>query len=285
MPTFSERNGFTPMTQAVQIESLDEDTRRQIWNIVQPLENRLMMGSYEINSQRIVEEHLYTEHFGEYLGDHADVGAVVWDRSRATVLSGEWHLVFDYLESLIEGISRSGGVHGGFTDPAVTSGLNRVFERTLADYRVIEGNIVQIGSVVEAEAVTEAATSETVLKAARDHIRRATAALADRTSQDYVSVIRESILAAESLARHLTGKSTLGAAVTELKRSRPDLHPALTEGWKSIYGWTCDEGGIRHGGDMVANPSLSLARWMLVSCSAFITYLSGDIESFLSPRV
>lgn len=269
----------------VQVESLDEDTRRQIWNIVQPLERRLMMGNYEVNSRQIVEEHLYTEHFGEYLGDHENVGTVVWDRSRVTILSGEWHLVFDFLESLIEGISLSGGVHGGITDPALTSGLNRVFERTLADYRVIEGHIVQIGSVVEAEAVAEAATSETVLKAARDHIHRATAALAERAHPDYVGVIRESILAAESLARHLTGKSTLGAAVTELKRSRPDLHPALTEGWKSIYGWTCDDAGIRHGGARVANPSLSLARWMLVSCSAFITYLSGDLESFVSPEL
>jgi hypothetical protein len=279
MTTFSERNGYKTMSQIVQVETLDDDTRRRIWNVVQPLQNRLMQGSYDTPSHQIVERHLFTDYFDQYLGDQVNVAAFVWDGSRAAVLEGEWNQVFDYLEALIEAIASSGGVHGGITDKVVTLELNKVFVRTLADYRVIEGHIVRISAAAEVEAVTEAATVETVLGAARHHIERATAALSNRTNPDYVNVIRDSIHAAESFARHLTGKNTLGAAIDELKRTHSDLHPALIAGWKSLYGWSSDDAGIRHGGALVADPSFALARWLLVSCSAFLTYLAAEDDS------
>lgn len=279
MANFSERNGYKTLSQIVQFESLDADTRRRIWNIVQPLQNQLMQGSYETPSHKIVESKLFTDYFEEHLDDKVNIAAFVWNGSRVAILEGEWNRVFDYLEILIAGISSSGGVHGGITDKAVTSELNRVFVLTLADYRVIEGHIVRISAVAEVEAVTAAATTETVLEAARHHIERATAALSNRTNPDYVSVIRDSINAAESFARHLTGKHTLGAAIDELKRTRSGLHPALIAGWKSLYGWSSDDAGIRHGGSLVAAPSFALARWMLVSCSAFLTYLALESDT------
>ena len=51
------------------------------------------------------------------------------------------------------------------------------------------------------------------------------------------------------------------------------LHPALKKGFSSIYGYTSDEGGIRHA--MIDdNPcEFDDAKYMLVSCSAFVNYL------------
>ncbi|MBN1881470.1 MAG: hypothetical protein JW885_04790 [Deltaproteobacteria bacterium] len=53
-----------------------------------------------------------------------------------------------------------------------------------------------------------------------------------------------------------------------------DLHQALKEGFDKIYGWTSDEGGIRHGffgeGSDVNKEDAS---FMLVAASAFVNYL------------
>ena len=51
------------------------------------------------------------------------------------------------------------------------------------------------------------------------------------------------------------------------------LHGALKEAFKKLYGYTSDAGGIRHGSLDLANVDYDLAKYMLVSCSAFINYL------------
>ncbi len=51
------------------------------------------------------------------------------------------------------------------------------------------------------------------------------------------------------------------------------LHPALKDAFSSLYGYTSDAEGIRHA--LLDEPNLSFedAKFMLVSCSAFINYL------------
>jgi len=54
-----------------------------------------------------------------------------------------------------------------------------------------------------------------------------------------------------------------------------DLNQALKGGFDSIYGWTSDEGGIRHSlkfGEG-SNVGFEDAKFMLVAASAFINYL------------
>jgi len=53
-----------------------------------------------------------------------------------------------------------------------------------------------------------------------------------------------------------------------------DIHPAMKQGFSNLYGWTSDEGGIRHG--KFTEP-LGIckreARYMLITISAFRNYL------------
>ena len=51
------------------------------------------------------------------------------------------------------------------------------------------------------------------------------------------------------------------------------LHPALKRGFLAIYGYTSDEGGIRHAMLEETNIAFEDAKYMLVSCSTFINYL------------
>ncbi len=52
-----------------------------------------------------------------------------------------------------------------------------------------------------------------------------------------------------------------------------ELHPALKKAFDSLYGYTSDADGIRHA--LLDEPNLDSedAKFMLVSCSAFINYL------------
>ena len=51
------------------------------------------------------------------------------------------------------------------------------------------------------------------------------------------------------------------------------IHIAMQKAFAQLYGYTSDESGIRHGSiDFVKAPEED-ARYMLVTCSAFINYL------------
>ena len=51
------------------------------------------------------------------------------------------------------------------------------------------------------------------------------------------------------------------------------LHPALEKGFGAIYGYTSDQGGIRHAMIDESTCDFEDAKYMLVSCSAFVNYL------------
>ena len=112
----------------------------------------------------------------------------------------------------------------------------------------------------------------------RTHIRTALKFLSDRKSPDYRNSIKESISAVESICQVLTGddKATLGDALNKLE-NHFNLHGALKAGFKSLYGYTSDQDGIRHAILKEQDISFSDAKYMLVSCSAFANYLIGKV--------
>ena len=60
---------------------------------------------------------------------------------------------------------------------------------------------------------------------------------------------------------------------------RFQIHRALNSAFKSLYGYTSDSGGIRHS---ILEDDITIsfvdAKFMLVSCSAFINYLKAKTE-------
>ena len=72
-------------------------------------------------------------------------------------------------------------------------------------------------------------------------------------------------------------KATLGDALKKLEDNGVQIHGALKEGFKKLYGYTSDQGGIRHAEGMFeSNVTFEEAKFMLVSCSAFINYLIAE---------
>ncbi|MFP6582880.1 MAG: hypothetical protein VCD00_10035 [Candidatus Hydrogenedentota bacterium] len=72
-------------------------------------------------------------------------------------------------------------------------------------------------------------------------------------------------------------KGTLGQLLKKLEEDI-DLHPALKEAFSSLYGYTSDEGGIRHSATDGKVIDFDDAKFMLVTCTAFVNYVRGKLN-------
>lgn len=145
--------------------------------------------------------------------------------------------------------------------------LNKVLEEWHVAYRLINGRITDIDDKKEREAV-EAAVRESA------HIEKAVALLYNRDKPDYENSIKESISAVEEICREITGKpkATLGNCLSVIDK-KAQMHGAFKEALTKLYGYTSDEGGIRHAGLSGGDVAFEEAKFMLVACSAFCNYL------------
>ncbi|PYV16609.1 MAG: hypothetical protein DMG21_11065 [Acidobacteria bacterium] len=151
---------------------------------------------------------------------------------------------------------------------------NDLFEREVSGYRFVDGKVAPITSQEEVGEVEEAANVAGRMKPGAVHFQRALELLADRKSPDYRYSVKESISAVEAACRVLAGKPK--AQLTDLLRKVKDtvgLHPALEKAFVSMYGYTSDEQGVRHSLLDESNLTFEDAKFMLVSCAAFVNYL------------
>ena len=99
----------------------------------------------------------------------------------------------------------------------------------------------------------------------------------DRKSPDYANAIKEAISAVESVCRIIVGDkgkaATLGQTIKKINDKGVVIPPALEQAYSKLYGYTCEAGGIRHGSIEMTDVGEEDARYMVVSCSAFVNYL------------
>jgi len=199
-------------------------------------------------------------------------GATKW--LRGVFFRLRWHEVYNLIEFLVEVLPHVEGFP--FGKPDLIEYVDRILAEELSGYRFIDGVLAPITNQAEVDAIEAAATSAAAhgLQGVHEHIRTALRLLGQKPSPDYRNSIKESISAVEAAAKAISGqpRATLGPALDELG-TRMQLHPALKEGFQKLYGYTSDANGIRHA--LMDEPTLDLddAKFMLVSCSAFATFL------------
>lgn len=156
--------------------------------------------------------------------------------------------------------------------------VNRILEEENSGYRMIAEIFVPITNEVELSAVEETLFSS--FDVVEKHMKKALSLYSDRLHPDYENSVKESISAVESICCIITGESgktaTLGATLKKLEKHGIHIHEAMKSAFEKLYGYTSDENGIRHGGINFKGASSDDARYMLVSCSAFINYLTAQ---------
>jgi len=180
----------------------------------------------------------------------------------------KWFEVYDFVEFVAE-LLKEEKIFENFA-----KSCNDVLKRENAGYKLFNDKIISITDEIELSEIEK--TIENPIDGVKDHIKQALVLYSDRKNPDYRNSIKESISAVEAIAKILVGdkKTTLGRALEKLETSGIFLHTDLKNAFKKLYGYTSDAEGIRHA--LMDEPTLSNedARFMLITCSAFINYLT-----------
>lgn len=270
---FSQRIGIAPVETRLQVQDITPALRNSLWNVL----DMHIWGKEEFLHHRIgglgeigaFSRELWLNFFKLPLDKRSKLAHDILSTIREYYFNSKWYEVYEFLEFVVNYYNKN---------RELVKALNTVLERELAGYRCIKWIFVHITDELEIEAIEKALT-EGPFSGVHAHLRQAMQHLSRRDTPDYRNSIKESISAVESMARELIGNksATLADALSELEK-KSKLHPALKRGFAAIYGYTSDEGGIRHG--MLDEPNLgpSDAKYFLISCATFINYLKAKID-------
>lgn len=153
---------------------------------------------------------------------------------------------------------------------------NKVLKSEMSAFRFVGKEIGEITSEEEISSIEDALKKTSMFDGIQEHLTTALALLFDRKDPDFRNSIKESISAVEALAKILTRKpkATLGDALKILEEEA-NIHPALKTSLSALYGYTSDADGIRHAMMDESNLTFNDAKFVLVTCTAFVNYLLG----------
>lgn len=283
--TFSQRMGFIKVRDAIQVDSLDGDTRVALWNVIAPY----LDATQRAISVTTIRE-IWTEVFHQPIDSipnphtHSYVSLsndeLRYRYIKDSFLGGEWNRCLDLLEFLANDENRNrwdsqglGMFDGDDVIAPKPSEYNSVLEKYMVGYRFVNGSLSRITSEDEADSVARAIDSSAT--SVKEQLNKALLDLSNREHPNYAKSVQCSISAVESQCCILLGEEnvSLGDALNRLERQGVRLHSALKEAWKKLYGFTSDGAGIRHGTIQPSDVDQDLAKFMLVACSAFVNYL------------
>lgn len=280
---FSDRNGIEPLNTNIQLNKLDDRTRVRLINTIKFLYANLYQG--------IREDSLDKQRFIKYVIQEIYCGIVEFDcwyredelfkNISETILNDKYHNVLTVVEALAQYFDnywRDKNYKNENDSSIVYKILNDVFQEEYVGYRFIGNIISPITDKVEMKAINQAIHDDIYI--VREHLIKANMLLSDRKNPDYENSIKESISAVEAICQvilNTKGKeATLGSMLKYLEADGIEIHPAMKKAFNILYGYTSDANGIRHAGDIGgAASTFEEAKFMLVTCCAFINYLQG----------
>lgn len=279
---FSQRIGKRPIKTVLQVESIDNELKNRLWNILLEDFFNNLSDYHDRGGESERGEFckiIWKEFFGFAIDkiprysnvDYINSSGFI-DYVRKWFYDAQWYDVYDLIEFISE-------MEENYLKENFINLCNIAFEKEISGYRIINSKIVQITSENEVLEIEEAINNTDKWKSVNTHLSTALDFLADRKSPDYRNSIKESISAVESMCKIITNdnSATLGKALSEIEKKN-SLHGALKSAFSSLYGYTSDAGGMRHS---LLEDDIEIgfedAKFMLVSCSAFINYLKVKI--------
>ena len=273
MASFSERLGYKPI-KAIQFESVSDTLRNRIWNLFYMSD--IQRGG--LSSKRVQKaftgQPAIEDLVMDKLGFTLTVAEVKFENKKLATLQNHlhkcsWNEVYEFVEAHVASVDEEDRAQR-------MQEYNVLFESEKSGYRFLNGELAPITN--QEEIATFEKAGETPYDAVNKHIKKAIALYSDILSPDYENSVKESISAVEALCSIITeetgGQATLGKMLKHLENKGVIIPQAMKNAYSSLYGYTSDEGGIRHGSMEFKDVPAEDAKYMLVSCSAFINYLS-----------
>lgn len=270
MKWFSKRKGLEKDRTEIQIDSMDNALRNRLWNAFEILYIHPMLRVYGFSGAM---QNLMKQFFDSYLKSKVDDApkdySLMQEYLRSFISRAMWYAVYDFFEFLVANFPNDE------VNEEFMKACNEILETELSAYRFVGKQITQVTSKEEIVEIEEAL--ESPFKAVNTHLEDALKLMSDKESPNYRNSIKESISAVEAVCRIIANdkNATLGQALSIIgKKGKVKLHKALKDAFDHLYGYTSSAEGIRHSLlDEKSSLSFEDAKFMLVSCSAFINYL------------
>lgn len=275
MKSFSQRLGLEPVKSTIQIDSIDDNLRVGLWNVLTV--NFFYGNPINMHELKHTVEKLFINLWLDFFKFRLDKFPIRTSPFLAVleqhIFKSEWNKVYDLIECIAISIE-SDSYNGDELKNQFIQQCNYILEKEFSGFRFIDGVLAPIISDLEIKTIENVANSEDINNSVKKHVKRALQLFSDRENPDYRNSIKESISAVESYCTTLTGESKpkLSTALAKIE-THHHLHPSLKEGFNKLYGYTSDESGIRHAIMDEKEISQEDALFMLISCSAFINYL------------
>jgi hypothetical protein len=280
---FSKRLGLKASTKELQLSSIDDDLRNSIWNcykenIIDSIRS-VYVGYREYGPLDEYFDYIWSRLLKK-THDNRPNNNEAYGYLKIQYFKFQWNEVYDFLEfHTTEEFFRKFNTIWNHIHQ-FESECNLIFKREFSGYRFIEHVIIPISNEVELSEINEALNHTSGFinnkyKNVQLHLKHAIEKLSDKKSPDYRNSIKESISAVESVCRELTGEETLGKALKKFEDKGIIFNSQFKQGIEKLYFYTNDKStGIRHA--LLENtntPSFEEAKFMLVTCSAFINYI------------
>ncbi|RZK22872.1 MAG: hypothetical protein EOO56_07020 [Hymenobacter sp.] len=272
---FSERLGYKPVKEQLQLESIDSELKNSLWSVyLEVFLKSLKNWSHEpalAKYCRALWLHLFKLPIdtSAVYNDNTVYDVDIFQFLREYFFDGnrKWYEIYDLLE-----------FSASFASTDFIEIINAILDREKSAYRFVNKQIIPITSKIEIDELEKSISSTDIYKPVNTHLNSALKFLADKQNPDFRNSIKESISAVESMCKIFTknDKATLGDTLTQLEK-KGHLHPALKKAFSSLYGYTSDAGGIRHAlieGDRSIR--FHEAKFMLITCSSFINFIISE---------
>lgn len=270
MALFSERYGYVKVSDVIIRETITPEIENAIinkleaWN--ESISGRVYPEPFIEIEKTIWTYHLnkITTHFPYHYGEETILSGIYIKETK-----NEWYRKLDYLEFFIN----TANIVAKEYTKSLCDGINHEFERLNYAYRIVDNKIVEITSEEEIKAIETALGNDN--DGVRFHLNKALVLLAQKPEGDYRNSIKESISAVEAFIREITGGKDLNFDM--LAKKGIEYPSVLRQAFEKLYGYTCDKTtGIRHAlMDDTHVPGYAEATFMIISCSAFINYLTA----------
>lgn len=281
---FSDRRGIKSLNTKMQLDELDKRTRIGIANLLREWYDDGKFAQYRSDFCERLLKDIYFEFVDDqarciikYQNDdfiESYIYLPISENSYDEVLTIVEYITNYFLQWQMSHYQK-GVLYYDLID--YKAEINELFQREYVGYRFIDGEITPISDDIEVAEIEKSLDIE--FQGCKSHIRKALGFLSDRENPDYKNSIKESISAVESICQIIAqnSKATLGEALKKLEEHGVKIHEAMKKSFSSLYGYTSDEGGIRHcEGIFESNVTFEEAKFMLVSCSAFVNYLIAE---------
>lgn len=295
MEMFSRRHGHSPERTELQEDSKDQDLLTALWNLVsETFWPELRKTTYTIhiptpsssffpgrnpsssnhNNYQDLLEHLWRFRLKQKIDEFPSARREQNDRIKEHFFNSEWYAPYDLIEEILS------YYHGEFPKKeSFIAECNNQLQEHKSPYQIINDLVTPIMEPEQVSTIKTALNTEQEL--VRSHLDNALRFLSHKTEPHYRHSINESMCAVESKLKTILGKDkvTVARGLAELRKK--GLHPAFANGLNKLYGYAGGE--TRHAkrelhNDNPKNTNRTVgqkeARFMLILCSAFVSYLS-----------